>query len=142
MQNQLVLDKFIDSYQKLNKDNLTLLDDIYSADIVFVDPMHQVTGLESLRTYFANLYSNVSRCQFSICDSFTVQNDGFLYWTMQFSHSKLAHGETIYVQGHSKLKFKNDKVVEHRDYFNVADMLYKHIPILGNVINYIDKRAS
>ena len=55
---------------------------------------------------------------------------------------KLASGKTISVEGHSKLVFKEGKIINHRDYFNVGEMLYKHIPILGGVINYIDKRAG
>ncbi|TMO11870.1 transcriptional regulator, partial [Pseudoalteromonas sp. S185] len=33
-------------------------------------------------------------------------------------------------------------IIKHRDYFNVGELLYKHIPILGSVVNYIDKRAG
>ena len=43
------LDRFINVYQTLNKDNLQLLDDIYHPDIQFADPLHAVNGLESLR---------------------------------------------------------------------------------------------
>lgn len=142
MDNVLPVDKFVDIYQKLDNSNLELLSEIYSDDIEFIDPMHQINGIAELRAYFANLYSNVKHCQFDITDSFSAGNNAFIYWTMHYAHPKLSSGKTISVQGHSKLIFKKDKIIKHRDYFNVGELLYKHIPLLGSVINYIDKRAG
>lgn len=142
MDNVLPVDKFVDIYQKLDNSNLELLSEIYSDDIEFIDPMHQINGIAELRAYFANLYSNVKHCQFDITDSFSIDNNAFIYWTMHYAHPKLSLGKTISVQGHSKLIFKKDKIIKHRDYFNVGELLYKHIPLLGSVINYIDKRAG
>ena len=34
------------------------------------------------------------------------------------------------------------KIINHRDYFDVGAMLYRHIPVLGSAVKYIDKRAS
>ncbi|MBQ4859644.1 nuclear transport factor 2 family protein [Pseudoalteromonas sp. MMG007] len=142
MDNVLPVDKFVDIYQKLDNSNLELLSEIYSDDIQFIDPMHEINGIEKLREYFANLYSNVKHCQFDITDSFSVNDTAFIYWTMHYAHPKLSSGKTISVQGHSKLIFKDDRILKHRDYFNVGELLYKHIPLLGSVINYIDKRAG
>ena len=142
MDNQLPVDKFVEIYQKLDKDNLDLLTEIYAQNIHFIDPLHEINGLEDLRGYFCGLYSNVKHCQFDISDTYECDDKAFLYWTMHYAHPKLASGRTISVEGHSKLVFKEGKIINHRDYFNVGEMLYKHIPILGGVINYIDKRAG
>ena len=142
MDNSLPVDKFVEIYQKLDKSNLDLLGEIYSEEIQFIDPMHEINGLVELRRYFANLYSNVQHCRFDITDSFSINDTAFIYWNMHYSHPKLASGRVISVQGHSKLLFKKDKIVHHRDYFNVGELLYKHIPVLGAVINFIDKRAG
>jgi ketosteroid isomerase-like protein len=142
MNNPLPVDKFVEIYQTLDSSNLNLLSDIYCEDIQFIDPMHEINGIVDLRRYFANLYSNVKHCQFDITDSFSVGSNAFVYWTMHYAHPKLASGKTISVQGHSKLVFKGDKIINHRDYFNVGELLYKHIPLLGSVINLIDKRAG
>jgi ketosteroid isomerase-like protein len=142
MDKPLPVDKFIAIYQKLNSTNLDLLSEIYSPDIAFTDPMHSINGLVALRHYFANLYSNVKHCQFEISDSYTCGDSAFIYWTMHYAHAKLASGNTISVAGHSKLLFADDKIVEHRDYFDVGALLYQHIPLLGTVIKFINKRAS
>jgi len=142
MDNQLPVDKFVEIYQKLDSSNLYLLSEIYSDNIQFIDPMHEINGIHELRRYFANLYSNVKHCKFDITDTFNVDNNAFIYWTMHYAHPKLASGNTISVKGHSKLIFDNDKIIKHRDYFNVGELLYKHIPLLGSIVKFIDKRAG
>jgi len=37
----------------------------------------------------------------------------------------------------SHLKFADGKVISHRDYFDLGEMLYEHIPLLGGVIKSI-----
>ena len=142
MDNQLPVDKFVEIYQQLDSTNLDLLSDIYCDNIQFIDPMHEINGIVELRRYFANLYSNVKHCQFDISDSFNSGNNAFVYWTMHYAHPRLSSGKTISVEGHSKLTFENDKIIKHRDYFNVGELLYKHIPLLGSVIKLIDKRTG
>ncbi|WP_165735779.1 nuclear transport factor 2 family protein [Pseudoalteromonas sp. C8] len=142
MDNQLPVDKFVEIYQQLDSTTLDLLSDIYCDNIQFIDPMHEINGIVELRRYFANLYSNVKHCQFDINDSFDSGNNAFIYWTMHYAHPKLSSGKTISVEGHSKLIFENGKIIKHRDYFNVGELLYKHIPLLGSVIKLIDKRAG
>ena len=52
MDNQLSVDKFVEIYQKLDKNNLELLTEIYAQNIQFIDPLHEINGLEDLRRYF------------------------------------------------------------------------------------------
>ncbi|MCF7499829.1 nuclear transport factor 2 family protein [Pseudoalteromonas sp. L1] len=139
---KVTLDRFIEIYQSLNKNNVQLLDDIYHPDIQFTDPLHTVNGLESLHHYFENLYANVLSCQFSIKDTESSNNKAFIYWTMHYRHPKLNNGNSIAVEGHSRLVFEGDKIVNHQDYFDVGALLYRHIPLLGTAIRYIDKRTS
>ncbi|KZN38566.1 hypothetical protein N480_13005 [Pseudoalteromonas luteoviolacea S2607] len=133
---------FVDIYNKLSDKNLNLLKNIYDEEIVFTDPLHEVKGLEALTKYFENMYANVNSISFDINEHFVIDNMGFLYWDMKFSHSRLNAKKTITVAGHSKLTFKGAKVVNHRDYFDVGALLYRNIPLLGNVIKTIEKRAT
>ena len=135
-------DKFIAIYQKLSKENLHLLSDIYAADIHFSDPLHEVDGLADLHQYFAKLYSNVIECTFDISDAVSVGDNASVYWTMYYRHPKLSNGQQIAVAGHSKLTFTGDKISLHKDYFDAGALLYRHIPILGSIIKYIDNKAA
>lgn len=136
------IEHFIETYQKLDKDNLHLLVDLYSQKIQFQDPLHKVDGLDNLHRYFEKMYANVSHCHFDIHSHFQQQSNAAVYWTMHLRHPKIKSGKTIFVDGHSHLIFEGDKIRYHRDYFDVGSMLYEHLPVVGYAINLIKHRAA
>lgn len=129
-------------YQQLNKDNLHLLEEVYHQDVVFEDAAHRLEGWDELQRYFDSLYLNVDLCQFDIKSQLQQDDVGFITWTMSLKHPKLQHGHTIYVNGVSHLKFSHQKVIYHRDYFDLGEMLYENIPVLGSVIRTIKRRLG
>tara|TARA_Y100001960_G_C14564903_1_gene772751 strand:+ start:539 stop:958 length:420 start_codon:yes stop_codon:yes gene_type:complete len=129
-------------YQRLSKTNLYLLDDVYHQDVVFEDAAHRLEGWDALQKYFSALYSNVKRCDFDIKEHQQVGDSGFLTWTMTLEHPKLQKGNKVEVQGVSHLKFANGRVIYHRDYFDLGEMLYENLPLLGSVIKTIKQRLG
>lgn len=136
------LANFINVYQKLSTDNLHLLADIYHQDIVFIDPMHQLTGLEHLQYYFNNLYQQLSYCEFKIENVIEQNNEAAVYWQMSYQHPRLNAGKIVNVQGSSHIKGLNDKVIYHRDYLDLGAMLYEQLPLLGRIISWLKNRAT
>ena len=51
------LERFAQRFSELDASNLERLGELYSDDIQFRDPLHQVQGLSALRTYFDQLYA-------------------------------------------------------------------------------------
>ena len=49
---------------------------------------------------------------------------------------------SISVNGVSLLTLKDDRVVYHRDYYDMGEMVYEHVPVLKRVIYYIKKRLT
>lgn len=136
------LNAFTALYQVLRKENLPRLGEVYHSEAVFEDPLHRVEGLEALTRYFSHLYENLNHCHFEIEQSHLLEQRGFLYWKMRLSHKKLNSGKDITVSGHSVLTFKEEKVIHHRDYFDVGEMLYEQLPVIGRVIKMIKVKAS
>lgn len=129
-------------YQTLSKDNLDTLPDIYHPEIVFADPAHQIRGIAALEVYFVTLYQNVSECRFTINAAYTVPQGGFLLWDMQLIHPKLSRGKPVVVPGITQIKFAEGKVIYHRDYFDLGQMIYEQLPLLGGVIRKIKQRLG
>jgi hypothetical protein len=137
------LDDFLAVYQQLTADNIDLLDTIYSTDIEFCDPAHEIRGLDALRRYFTELYRNVDSIDFSFDRRHLVDDQAYLSWRMSFRHRRLAHGRTIEVDGMSYLQFDEaGKVRHHRDYFDLGAMLYEHLPLLGSLVKTIKRRLG
>ena len=142
-----IVKQFMSMYQTLNKDNLHLLQPVYSDDVVFIDALHEIKGLPALETYFAGMYGNLISSSIEITDVQSHQaSDGsgegiaYMTWEMKYAHPKLAGGDTISLDGVTKIKF-TDKVTYHRDYADMGQMLYEHIPVLGSAIRLIKRRA-
>lgn len=135
------LDQFVTVYLQLHKDNLQEIRSIYCEDIVFVDALHEVHGLSAVEDYFAKLYRNLKSCQFDVLEQYQVEENAFLRWNLHFSHGQLARGETITVAGFTHIKFRHEKVFYHRDYTDLGQMLYEHIPVLGTVVRAVKTRA-
>lgn len=138
----LWLSNFISTYEALGVDNFDPLAELYHRDVVFQDPMHLINGLDDLYSYFVGLYENIAYCQFTINDVYFKGDFASVYWVMEFEHPKLNKGNTIKVDGHTALKGVGDKVIFHRDYLDVGQMLYEHIPVLGRVILWLKARTN
>ena len=136
------LRRFGQRFATLNKDNLDLLGELYSDDVLFRDPLHEVHGLSAVRRYFAELYANVEVLQFEFHGFDTVgEGEGYLRWTMRYRHPRLRGGAEIAVEGCSHLRWR-DKVYQHRDYFDAGALLYEHLPLLGRVIGWLKRRLA
>ncbi len=137
------MERFFEVYQHLNRNNLDTLAEIYSDNIVFIDPAHTLNGLTQLRDYFEKLYSGLDSIKFDFFDHQQQNEVAYVQWRMNMHHSRLRRGRLVSVQGVSRLEFDtNQKVKLHRDYFDLGEMLYENLPIIGRVILSIKKRLG
>ncbi|MCW8996347.1 MAG: nuclear transport factor 2 family protein [Psychromonas sp.] len=136
-----IIDSFCDIYQQLNKDNIGELTNIYSEDVIFIDAAHQLQGINELSLYFHKLYQNINYCQFHIEQVIAKPRQASIIWTMNFAHKQLNSGQNITVNGCSHLKF-DQKIYYHRDYLDMGQMIYEHLPLFGRMIKFIKQRVS
>lgn len=130
-------------FAELDKDNLHLLGELYSEDIAFADPLHEVHGLPDLRRYFTELYANVRDLTFEFHGFDDVsEGKGYLRWTMNYRHPRLNQGHPIAVQGCSYLQWSDNKVFQHRDFFDAGALLYEHLPVMGRMIGWLKRRLA
>lgn len=134
---------YAERFAELNKNNLDLLADIYSPNICFADPLHEIQGLDKLREYFEQLYANVEDLSFEFHGFDQVdEGKGYLRWTMTYRHPRLSKGELITVPGCSHLRWAGNKVFLHRDFFDAGALLYEHLPVMGRVIGWLKGRLA
>ncbi|MCA1793719.1 MAG: nuclear transport factor 2 family protein [Desulfobacteraceae bacterium] len=107
------LQQFIKTFNRLDKNNLALLDQIYHHEIHFEDPAHTLDGIDSLKQYFSVLYENIQSIHFDFNTHLQSGSQAFMTWTMHYSHPRLAKGRPITVDGCSCLFF-HEKNSSHR----------------------------
>ena len=73
------LQQFAERFAHLDVDSLDSLNTLYSEDVVFRDPLHQIHGLDALQAYFAQLYANARdiRYAFAAADEVLEQAEVF-----------------------------------------------------------------
>lgn len=136
------LPTFARRFSALDSGNLERLGELYSDEVLFRDPLHEVRGLPALRRYFAELYANVSELHFDFHGyDQSAAGEGYLRWRMRYRHPRLARGAPIEVEGCSHLQW-HDKVHYHRDYFDAGALLYEHLPVMGGAINWLKRRVQ
>jgi len=127
-------------FSTLNKSNLHRLNEVFAEDIVFIDPFHEVRGLDNVATYYEGMYENLESIGFEYKDDVIAGDEAVITWVMTYRHPRLNGGSAISVDGVTKLRFRGDLVVHHRDYFDAGQLLYEHVPVLGWAINKIKQR--
>ncbi|AVI61760.1 nuclear transport factor 2 family protein [Halomonas sp. GFAJ-1] len=143
MPNEQAVARFCAFFNKLDKTCTEKLYEVYTEEVVFNDPLHHIQGREALSRYFATMYENVERCQFTYHTQQQQGKQAFVTWTMEFVHPRLARGKPVRVAGCSALTFADDgRVTQHRDYFDAGAMLYEHLPLMGQVIRWLKHRLN
>ncbi len=131
------------TFNSLSLNNLNILNDFYSENIEFTDPIEKINGLVYLKKYYAKIYKNVSAIHFNFHQINNQEDLFFVQWTMTLQATGLNSGVPFDVDGLSVLKFNaQDKVEYHRDYLDLGSMVYENIPVLGRAIKFIKKQLS
>lgn len=135
-----VVDKLKQTFATADKLTADDLAQIYTQEIVFIDPLGRVDGLEMLARYFDGVYKNVTSCRFDYLDECRAGGATSIKWDMYFTHPKLGGGDEIKVRGVSLLKF-SDKVSYHEDIYDVGALMYENVPLLGAPVRWLKRRA-
>lgn len=137
------IEQFTTFYTDLASMRIDALKDIYSADVTFIDPIASHEGLPAVENYFSKLLKNAKFCEFDIHDVLSAGDDGFLVnWTMRFTSQRINKGKPVAVDGISRLKLADNKIIFHRDYYDLGQMVYEHVPLLGRIIKKIKGSLS
>ena len=141
------LTRFCELYKDLASIELNDLDSVYHENIVFHDPVTKHEGLLDVKEYFANLLQNATSCKFTIhqilnCASSSEEIDHVVLWTMESESKVIKKGQTLRLDGTTMLKIQDDHIIYHKDYYDLGQMVYEHIPVLGFIIKSIKKRLA
>ncbi len=131
-------------YSSLDLFSVDKLNDLYRDDILFIDPVNKISGREELLSHFRQIYKDVLACQFEFDDNQQIieESRASLPWTMIYQHAKLNGRKPIIVYGTSFLKFDDNGIYFHRDWFDMGAMVYEHVPLFGKLVRVIKSRLS
>lgn len=138
-----ILKKFTSFYTNLDTMKVDELATIYSKDVVFIDPIAQHNGLTAVERYFEKLLRNAKACHFVIHTSQTTcENSCVVTWSMEYRTSTMNKVRPIKVDGITMLTLQDNKIIVHRDYYDLGQMVYENVPVLGRIIKKIKRSMS
>ena len=138
--NTSLIERFKNYFRVLHESDLSELGDLYSDQIIFKDPIHDIRGLVELEDYFTAMCSDLTDCRFEYLDEVVTENTAFVKWVMHFKHPRLGN-KLISVRGVTHLKF-GDKIDYHEDFYDMGAMLYEQLPLIGNVTRWLRLRLA
>ncbi|WP_241560301.1 nuclear transport factor 2 family protein [Marinomonas rhizomae] len=138
--NFLLIERFKAFYLDVKHPKLDKIDDVYTEDVLFKDPVHELRGAESLHAYLSEMCVNVRSGRFEYLDQVIAENTAYIKWNMHFKHPKLGN-KTITVRGISQVQF-NERIYFHEDVYDLGQMLYEHVPLLGVAVKGLKKRLA
>lgn len=133
------LEKFKAYFSAMNLSDIDVLDGIYSEDVIFIDPIHQIEGLKNLKSYFKKLNENLLEGSFLFVSESESGNTVYLQWEMNIKLKR--PDKTVKASGISVLTIDR-KIIKQRDYFDAGELFYENIPVLGSIIRFLKKKIA
>lgn len=137
----MCIEQLCEFYRDFDSSKINQLGDIYANNVVFRDPIHQLSGLPALTRYFRHVCSD-GPSHFEITERLTQGERTFLRWHMHYSHPKLASGKPLILVGGSLLTVVNKKIVSHEDFYDMGQMIYQHLPVIGWAIKKVNQHLQ
>jgi hypothetical protein len=137
------LARFAAFFQSFAGDRIErLLPATYAEDVYFNDTLKPVRGREALAHYLRDSADAVDDCRVQVLSNTrTAEGEYLVRWRMSIRFKRFRRGVDTATVGMSHLRFNAlGLVVYHQDYWNAADGLYEHIPLLGSLIRLIKRR--
>ncbi len=148
-----VIGRFCKVYTDICQISPEDLEEIYANDVLFIDPITTHRGIEEVKHYFSNLLTQAQSCKFDISDVYMCSsaNAGeeerkhsdvthVANWTMKLTLK--SNSKEITLDGTTQLGVKNDSIIYHKDYYDLGEMVYEHVPILGFVVKKIKGKLA
>lgn len=137
-----LISRFKSLYRNTANIHIEGLSEIYTENIVFVDPVHKIQGLDELGSYISSTYKNVISCEFTYLDEVIADNTAMIKWDMILCHKRLNKGAPIQVRGMSLVKSENNQISYHEDIYDLGALLYENVPVLKLPVRWLKNRLS
>lgn len=134
-----IIEKFKKYFSEIDFSKESVLREIYASDIVFIDPIHEIQGIENLILYFRKLNSNLVHGSFQFESEDICKNKVYLTWTLTLKLKRPA--KTVRARGISVLLIDR-KIIAQRDFFDAGELFYENIPFLGRLNRVLKNSLS
>lgn len=114
---------------------------IYDDAVIFKDPFNEVEGVSAVHEIFAHMYDNLEKPRFVINEYIGTQHTAYVKWDFIFAFK--GEKKEKHFEGVSRLEISaEDRVISHTDYWDAAEHIYEHLPLVGSLLRFIKHKIS
>lgn len=124
--------RFMDFHEHFSLQTITRLEEIYTQDIEFLDPLHRLHGLLALKKHLKMLAKNLQLHHRRYLDTLVGEHCSFLSWELEYSHPRVGGGSPRRLRGTTQIRFTS-RVYYQEDSFDLDALLYRGRPVLGRL---------
>ena len=126
------------AWAHFDESSLVKFESVYSPEVKFIDPAGEINGRDALVSHLRSQCLNLIDCRFEFDTDLEIlgRHQSMLAWTMIMRHKSIAGGRPTTTHGVSVLKH-NTMVTLHRDFFDLGEMVYQHLPVVGGLVNLV-----
>lgn len=126
-------------FETLTPTSLDRITDIYAADAQFKDPFNTLNGIDRIRQVYAHMFATLDQPRFVVEQEIAQGEQAFLVWRFEFRRQ----GRAMVIRGGTHLVCDcTGRITCHRDYWDAAEELYEHLPVIGSVLRWIKRRLA
>lgn len=134
------LDELVDFYETLTLDGLGRIDTLYAPDARFKDPFNDVRGVPGIANVFHHMFATVDAPRFVVLGQFADGREAMIRWRFTCI-TRGRGGRELSFDGSTHLCFDDDgRVIAHGDYWDPAEALYEHLPLVGGLMRFLRRR--
>ena len=137
------VERLVQFFEKLQRQDLPRLAQMYAQDARFKDPFNEVQGLPAIERIFAHMFEALDSPHFIVTERIVQGQHCFLVWDFLFRFKRFDTQNWQTVRGGTHLTFDDDGLVTlHRDYWDAAEELYEKLPWVGGLMRWLKRRAN
>ncbi|MCA3251589.1 MAG: nuclear transport factor 2 family protein [Pseudomonadota bacterium] len=126
-------------FERLAREDLARIGEIYTDDARFKDPFNEVAGTDAIARIFEHMFATLERPRFVVHEVVADGVQVFLTWDFLFDRD----GRPWQVRGASHLRLAADgRIAVHRDYWDAAEELWAKMPLVGGLVRWLTRRAA
>ena len=111
---------------------------VYAPNAFLNDTLKTLHGAPAIRDYFIKTAQGLEGMDVVFDDVAVSGQNYYFRWTMDTRMKHLARGQTIRTIGVTLVRFDpQGRVVLHQDFWDSAEGVWDHVPVLGRVIHWI-----
>jgi hypothetical protein len=132
-------DALIAWFEHLTPSTLEQIGDYYAPAARFKDPFNDLAGIANVRRVYAHMFDSLEAPRFVVENRIEQGAQAFLVWRFEFG----LRGRAMCIRGGSHMVLdEQGRIALHRDYWDAAEELYEHLPVLGGVLRLLKRRLA